>query len=597
MVMFREDDERMKAMEKAEKLARRTPLGRWIRRIFKGVLILGVFAGLCLTMLSAVGGDHAALRKGIEDYLVQTTGMETDIGTFTHMKFFPALRLDAADISFRSGGEDKPVATLGAIRFSAGFFDMILARRSFGQMEFEKLDISPGLWGRRELSISFFGLQPDVPPGGPALAIAGRYGEKAIAGRMTVERDENEDGKVSYRLSDSAPFDLRYGDLHLAGTADMKKGGGVVIHIDRLEAPDVLLSGETHVTRAGKKIAVDAALTFGGSTVKADLRFAGGQSVEGSVTFPVLQFEDLALLQRIIALPAALPPEREDEGTISLSGLSASVAVAVTSLQAGDSPVGTVSFPLSVKDGVFDAGPLKGTINGGALSGHVKLDGTKSPAALHVTADVKGWDFGHFQRAVSGTEKANGNADLHVKAQSEAARYDGLLPALSGEAMMVSGQGKLTDSVVNLWGAGLVNTMLPSLNPDEKTTLNCIIADFKIDKGVAVPQPLFIDTSNVTVTGEGKIDLAGDRIDLMLKPKAKTPALLDIAVPVNVGGTVFAPTLHADGFSLLEKIGGVALGFVNPAFWAFSLTDLGLGENHPCREFIGDQKEDGKKAP
>ena len=33
MVMFKEDEERIKAQEKAEKLAKRTPLGKWFRRL------------------------------------------------------------------------------------------------------------------------------------------------------------------------------------------------------------------------------------------------------------------------------------------------------------------------------------------------------------------------------------------------------------------------------------------------------------------------------------------------------------------------------------------------------------------------------------
>lgn len=34
------------------------------------------------------------------------------------------------------------------------------------------------------------------------------------------------------------------------------------------------------------------------------------------------------------------------------------------------------------------------------------------------------------------------------------------------------------------------------------------------------------------------------------------------------------------------KLGQLLLGTINPAFWAYSLADLGLTENHPCRAFI-----------
>lgn len=128
------------------------------------------------------------------------------------------------------------------------------------------------------------------------------------------------------------------------------------------------------------------------------------------------------------------------------------------------------------------------------------------------------------------------------------------------------------------------------------TTLNCMIADFKITDAIAKPDPLFLDTKRVTVIGEGEINFLENKIDLKLEPKAKNPAFLDVATAVNVKGEIFNPKIGADTFSLFEKLGGLALGIVNPAFLAFTMTDLGITEDHPCHKFIGAPKEEEKEG-
>ncbi|HIL29254.1 MAG TPA: hypothetical protein EYG18_08295, partial [Micavibrio sp.] len=88
MVMFKEDEERIKAQEKAEKLAKRTPLGKWCRRLVKVTLILGVLLFIGLTLLSRIAGNSEYLQRGVTEFMESSTGMKVAIGEFHYLKLF-----------------------------------------------------------------------------------------------------------------------------------------------------------------------------------------------------------------------------------------------------------------------------------------------------------------------------------------------------------------------------------------------------------------------------------------------------------------------------------------------------------------------------
>ena len=137
-----------------------------------------------------------------------------------------------------------------------------------------------------------------------------------------------------------------------------------------------------------------------------------------------------------------------------------------------------------------------------------------------------------------------------------------------------------------------MNSMLPDLDKSSKSHLNCGIADFTIENGTAKTNALFIDTERVTLSGEGTYSIPKDYLDLQFKPKPKSIAIIDVATPVNVKGAMNSPEISASVFGLGKKLGGLALGLINPAFLAYSLTDLGLNDNHPCAEFLEDAKDE-----
>jgi hypothetical protein len=118
--------------------------------------------------------------------------------------------------------------------------------------------------------------------------------------------------------------------------------------------------------------------------------------------------------------------------------------------------------------------------------------------------------------------------------------------------------------------------------------MNCAVADFEFESGTAGANAFFIDTDLVTVIGEGEYDYPANALDMTLEPKSKGVEILDVAVPVKISGQLGSPEISPSTMGIIKKLGGLSLGLVNPAFLAYSLTDLGLAEDHPCRPYIED---------
>ncbi|MBM3483037.1 MAG: hypothetical protein FJX66_07020, partial [Alphaproteobacteria bacterium] len=87
----------------------------------------------------------------------------------------------------------------------------------------------------------------------------------------------------------------------------------------------------------------------------------------------------------------------------------------------------------------------------------------------------------------------------------------------------------------------LVQQLMPWNVSKASTTVNCMVARFPIDRGVMRAERLLLDTTEMTMGGEGTINLGRETLNLRLVPKPKDPALFSLAVPVIVEGPIQNP--------------------------------------------------------
>jgi hypothetical protein len=447
MVLFRDDELRMIAAERAAE-------PRWKKRLrlfIKITLVVSVLFGISLFLLSTQGGNSEPLKRGLEEYLQQTTGYKADIGHLNYMAFYPIVGIDFDDLAFYSVvkkevtdekgqkkqalARDRRVADVGHVTLAIRFWDLFLSRHSLVALKITGIDIAPGIVDKRAVSIGSLMLDPKGLDDKPAVVIKGTYGKEAIAGAFEMRVKGR-----AYAMPDNAKFKMSAGPLEAAGTAAHRFGKGLVLNIDHVGAPSKLADGTLTLSLDGSTLNIDTELHVGDSVVKADVRHKAGHPLTGTIDVPILTAGDIRPLAVLMAALADRWP--------GAPGLDAQLSLA-------DVPDGMTALGRGKAKIVAD----KGVVRLNDFSGHmVETLPSKDGRTMHVAADGLSLTL---PRDPSVTCLA-----LAVKADAKAMKI-GPAAAGGGDALSYSGQGS-----IDLTGR---QTVTLAFTPSAKPNKDCVL--------------------------------------------------------------------------------------------------------------------------
>jgi uncharacterized protein involved in outer membrane biogenesis len=137
---------------------------------------------------------------------------------------------------------------------------------------------------------------------------------------------------------------------------------------------------------------------------------------------------------------------------------------------------------------------------------------------------------------------ASYDLDLSFKASGESTHE--LASSAEGNVYMTIQDGWLRRSLVDLLFVDIVGWSLNLVKDAKYAPINCGVADYSIREGVVSTNAFFIDTKNITVTGEGTVDLGQEKVDYVFLPRKKSRLVLK-AEPVKVKGPLNDPSVRA----------------------------------------------------
>jgi hypothetical protein len=120
----------------------------------------------------------------------------------------------------------------------------------------------------------------------------------------------------------------------------------------------------------------------------------------------------------------------------------------------------------------------------------------------------------------------------------------------------------LKAGILDLWATNILVALLPKLDPENESKVNCVIARCRLENGVIKPEVLGLDTTRIRVATEGSIDLSGNAFDLKLTPVPKRPELLAFELPLSIKGTLREPTIGMGKLPLVRTAGRMTLNTV-----------------------------------
>jgi len=253
-------------------------------------------------------------------------------------------------------------------------------------------------------------------------------------------------------------------------------------------------------------------------------------------------------------------------------------------------PLTNLSMEASLQEGRLTLRPIKVKVAGGDAQGRVELVSQGSVATAKAVFRINQMDL----RSLSTELKLEGKLDLDLDLLSRGSSIAGLMAGLNGGMVAVMGQGRADNKPIQILGGDLAGGVFELLNPSSKeanrTEINCAVGGFDIKDGVAKVTALVVDTPDLSVIGEGLVNLRDETLDLSLKPYSKGGAagfslsLTELAKSFKLGGTLAAPSLQMDAeqtmFAALKAAGGVLL--FGPAGIVAALAGESSDKENPC---------------
>ncbi len=564
-------------------------------RIVKWTLLILVLIYVLLIVLSKLGGSTPILKQAVEDYISQNTGRSAKIGKLNNMSFFPDVGLDFVGLTIEDlSGNTLPI-TVSETKVAFRFFDVLLGRKNIRTLDIKDINIPAGVLADYNLELDRLYIE-DVEEGA-FLKAFGQVNEKPGAATLPMQVHGSRYGRY-YSMLDENKLEATLGDLKVITTLDDKKLKNLELYLKDTK----VLSGDFEIDRGVGEFDIegDATILPGGSKLKPDLEldFSDKLVLKGKIGSEFLQIDDFhgqSPFMKTLDEISTIFGSKEGKG-LDFNDQTADVKIDVKSLKSKSIDLGELDTTLKIQDNILTLEPVNGKISKGALSGSLSLNATAQPAAMKIDLKINDFDYGEFQQQFQKEADIDGRAEIGIALTASGKTSKALQSSLRGTLSFVGGEGKMRSNVLNIWGGGLLNALLPNFGEDTSLEMNCIVANFKLDNAIAEADALFVDTKSVTLTGSGNYNIDKDDVDMKLTPKAKDVALGDISSVVNISGPLSDMSATPNMFDLGKKVGGLLLGAVNPAFLAVTLTDLGLRDSHPCKAFII-EKEDLAAPP
>jgi uncharacterized protein involved in outer membrane biogenesis len=199
-----------------------------------------------------------------------------------------------------------------------------------------------------------------------------------------------------------------------------------------------------------------------------------------------------------------------------------------------------LSAPFSIERGLIKAPEVTGHLLGGTFVLHLAADANQIPAHTHIDMTLTGLQLAQMPPKAE-PPPYEGSLLLHIQAQGRGDSLHTLAASADGSLRAQVLQGTIRASLAELTGVDLRGLGLTLARSGRDVAVPCAAADFDLHSGVMKLTRLFIDTEPVFISGEGRVLLDSETVDLKLQGQPKRLRILRIKAPVLVQGTLLQP--------------------------------------------------------
>jgi uncharacterized protein involved in outer membrane biogenesis len=276
-------------------------------------------------------------------------------------------------------------------------------------------------------------------------------------------------------------------------------------------------------------------------------------------------------------------------------GMDADVTYQARSVAAPKMPMKEVRFHLLLNEGVLKFDPLSFVLDSGKFAGNVTIDAAKDVPESTIDMGIDDVDLSQFTSAKLKQPPLQGSLSGRLKIHGYGASVHKLAASADGTVSVALPTGQMNEPLAELTGIDVVKGLgLLFSQKQPNVAIRCGVIDFQAEKGALDARSVFIDTTNVLITGHGHVDLGDERLDLSLQGDPKKVRLFRLRSPITLHGTLLHPAVGVKAENLVAQAGvAVALGtLLTPFAAALAFIDPGLAKNKDCSAVTAEVQAD-----
>jgi uncharacterized protein involved in outer membrane biogenesis len=266
-------------------------------------------------------------------------------------------------------------------------------------------------------------------------------------------------------------------------------------------------------------------------------------------------------------------------------GMDADVTYRASAVRMPKVPMKEVGFHLVLDSGVLTMDPLSFVLDQGKFAGKVRIDARSDVPVSDIDMRIDGIDLRQFKSATMKQAPLEGTMSGRFKFEGAGSSVRKFASSSDGAMSVVVPHGQISDVIAELTGINVLRGLgLLLAKGQSQTEIRCGIVDFKDRQGRLDTTTVYVDTSNVLITGRGTIDLSSENLNLALQGDPKKLRLLRLRSPISLHGTLLHPAVGIKADKLAEQAGvAMALGvLLTPAAAAIAFIDPGLAKDKDC---------------
>jgi uncharacterized protein involved in outer membrane biogenesis len=153
--------------------------------------------------------------------------------------------------------------------------------------------------------------------------------------------------------------------------------------------------------------------------------------------------------------------------------------------------------------------------------------------------------LGDLLRAQGNESLSNGSLDLDIDVTGKGRSVREIMASLGGSLGVRMGPAVVNDKWVGI-ALSDVSSLFETASTRRGADVDCVMADFQIQQGVARPDALVVDLGSVALFGTGRVDLGSERIRLSFDRQSLETSASAALPPFEVKGTLAEPEPGVD---------------------------------------------------